>query len=103
MLASGLVANPRVPEIGQRRDEPIMQRPGLPVSRLEVVRAVYGKQGFSGEVVELFMGAIRANTTSAYDSAWRNWADLCMVRDSDPKSNDLIVITAFLAEQSRSK
>jgi hypothetical protein len=49
------------------------------------------------------MGAIRANITSAYDSAWRNWADLCMVRDSDPKSNDLIVITAFLAEQSRSK
>jgi hypothetical protein len=46
MLASGLVANPRVPEIGQRRDEPIMQRPGLPVSRLEVVRAVYGSRVF---------------------------------------------------------
>jgi len=52
---SGLEANPRAPDVGQRGDEPIMQRPGLPVSRLEVVRAVYGKQGFSGEVVELFM------------------------------------------------
>jgi hypothetical protein len=100
---SGLEANAGAPEVGQRGHEPIMQRPGLPVSRLEVVRAVYGKQGFSGEVVELFMGAIRANTTSAYDSAWRNWADWCMGRGSDPMCNDLIVITAFLAEQSRSK
>ena len=100
---SGLEANAGAPEVGQRGNEPIMQRPGLPVSRLEVVRAVYGKQGFSGEVVELFMGAIRANTTSAYDSAWRNWADWCMGRGSDPMCNDLIVITAFLAEQSRSK
>jgi hypothetical protein len=100
---SGLEANAGAPEVGQRGHEPIMQRPGLPVSRLEVVRAVYGKQGFSGEVVELFIGAIRANTTSTYDSAWRNWADWCMGRGSDPMCNDLIVITAFLAEQSRSK
>lgn len=100
---SGLEAEPRAPEVGQRGDESIMQRPGLPVSRLEVVRAIYGKQGFSGEVVELFVGSIRANTTSAYGSAWRNWTDWCVGRGSDPMSNDLIVVTAFLAEQSRSK
>jgi hypothetical protein len=53
---SGLEANPRAPGVGQRGDEPIIQRRWLSVSRLEVVRAVYGKQGFSGEVVKLFGG-----------------------------------------------
>ena len=43
---SDLEANPRALEVGQRGDKPIMQRPGLSVRRLEVVRAVYGKQGF---------------------------------------------------------
>jgi hypothetical protein len=31
---SGLEAKPMAPEVCQREDEPIMQRPGLPVSRL---------------------------------------------------------------------
>jgi hypothetical protein len=100
---SGLEAEPRAAEIGQRGDESTMQHSGLPASRLEIVRAMYGKQGFSGEVVELFVGAIRSNTTSAYGSAWRIWADWCVGRGSDPMCNDLIVVTAFLAEQSRSK
>lgn len=44
-----------------------------------------------------------ANTTSAYDSAWRSWSDKCMGRGSDPTSNDLIVVEAILLEQFRSK
>ena len=67
----GLKTECRTSEVGQGGDKPILQRySGLPISRLEVVMAVYGEQGLSGEVVELFKGAIRANTTSAYDSAW---------------------------------
>ncbi|KAI9554930.1 hypothetical protein GHT06_020210 [Daphnia sinensis] len=49
------------------------ERPQFPISHLEVVRAIFGEQGFSKEVVELFVGAIRTNRTSAYDSAWRSW------------------------------
>ncbi|KZS11021.1 Uncharacterized protein APZ42_024363 [Daphnia magna] len=67
---SSLETEPRASEVGQGGDEPTLQRPRLPISLLEVVRVVYGEQGFSGEVVELFLGAIRANTTSTYDSAW---------------------------------
>jgi hypothetical protein len=77
-----------------------MQRPRLPVSRLDVFRVGYGEQGFSGLVVELLVGKIRANTASAYDSAWRNWY---MGRCLDPMFNDLIMVTAFLEGQSRLK
>lgn len=100
---SGLEGEPGASEVVQGGEKHIMQRPRLPVSRLDVVRVGYGEQGFSGVVVELFVGEIRANTASAYDSAWLNWSDWYMGRCSDPMSNDLIMLTAFLEGQSRSK
>jgi hypothetical protein len=100
---SCLEGEPGAIEVGQGGEKHIMQRPRLPVSRLDIFRVGYGEQGFSGLVVELFVGKIRANTVSAYDSAWRNWSDWYMGRCLDPMSNDLIRVTAFLEGQSRFK
>ena len=41
-----------------------MQRTQITASRVEIVRDRYAKQGFSAEVVELLLGAVRDNTNS---------------------------------------
>ena len=88
---------------GQRGKKTAVQRSQLPASRLEVVRDRYAKRGFSAEVVELLLGAVRDNTHSAYDSGWKIWSDWCLGRSNDPLCNAVPVVASFLAEQSKSK
>ena len=89
--------------VRSKGEKTAVQRSQLPASRLEVVRDRYAKRGFSAEVVELLLGAVRDNTHSAYDSGWKIWSDWCLGRSHDSLCNAVLVVASFLAEQSRSK
>jgi hypothetical protein len=101
---SGLEGEPGASEVGQGGENTLCSVPGF---RL----VAWMLSGWATESRFFRSGgrAIRGENqskygqASAYDSAWRNWSDWCMGRGSDPMFNDLIMVTAFLAEQSRSK
>ena len=67
-------------------------------SRLETLRRSYDLQGFSRSTIELFLAGCRSNTNAAYESAWVNWRNWCVERNSDPLRSDLALILAFLAQ-----
>ena len=60
-----------------------------------------GEQGLSPTVVELLLGATRANTHAAYQSSWSAWRNGCGGRSCDPLSAGVPLVLEFLAEYSK--
>lgn len=68
------------------------------VSRLEIVRTTFRRQGLSEKVVNLLLASNRPTTIAAYNSSWRNWGDLCVRRGQDPLSPPLASVLEYLTE-----
>ena len=68
-------------------------------SRMAHLRQNYSMQGFSEQVTALLLQPWRANTHSAYNSAWSKWCGRCNQRQVHPLSASLEEIMEFLANQ----
>lgn len=68
------------------------------VSRVEIIRAGFRRQGFSSQVVDLLVAGKRNTTHAAYQSAWSLWYSWCLRWGANPVSSSLAVILDFLGE-----
>ena len=71
------------------------------VSRMEIIRKDFRREGFLEYLVNLLLAGNRASTYSTYESAWRNWLDWCSRRNENPLSVPLASALEFLAELYR--
>ncbi len=82
------------PNISTRRASPAAPIRRSESSRLETLRRSYDERGISRSAIEL---SSRDNTNAAYESAWVNWGNWCLERNSDPLRSDLTSVSAYLA------
>ena len=68
-------------------------------SHMAHLQQTYAMQGFSERVTELLLQSWRANTHSAYNTAWSKWCGWCNQRQVHPFSASLEEIMDFLADQ----
>jgi hypothetical protein len=68
-----------------------------PVSRVEVIRQDFRREGFSESLVSLLLAGNRASTYSTYESAWRNWVYWCSRRNENPLSVPIASALEFIA------
>lgn len=83
--------------VGEKRAAPSAPNLNFTVSRLEIIRRHFQREGFSEPLVNLLLAGNRTTTLSTYESAWRNWADWCFRRGENPLSISLALVLEFLS------
>ena len=76
---------------------------GATVSRMDIIRHKFRRQGFLGPLVELLMAGNRTTTHLTYKSAWRVWNSWCVWRGGNPLSVPVNSVIEFLTELFYSK
>ncbi|KAK4003501.1 hypothetical protein OUZ56_005261 [Daphnia magna] len=90
---------PRIPGsvgFGNRSCSPAFANRIVAVSRMEVIRRDFRREGFSEPLVNLLVAGNRSSTLSTYESAWRNWIDWCFRRNENSLSVPLKSVLEFL-------
>ncbi|KAI9552222.1 reverse transcriptase [Daphnia sinensis] len=90
---------PRIPGslgFSNRSCSPALANRIVAVSRMEVIRRDFRREGFSEPLVNLLVAGNRSSTLSTYESAWRNWIDWCFRRNENPLSVHQKSVLEFL-------
>ena len=87
----------------QRDEIPVNRERITPANRLEVIRNKYEGMGLPEEVVQILLEGNNPNTSAAYQSAWKSWANWNLEKCKDPMHAGLKEGLQYLTDLAKKK